>query len=293
MSAPPSRRPREQRTWRHRAPHCAALVALAFFASACLSSIGHSVDGREIVVRTFGDGPRDVVIVGGLHTGSEDNTRVIVEQLATYIATYPSIVPDSVTLHVIASANPDGTARGVHTNANGVDLNRNWPADDWTTDACHPSSGCRQGLGGPAPLSEPETAALYNFIQATRPEITIVWHAEAPLIEANEVPGADVYGSLFAAAAGYPYVEEWTAYDISGELIDALEQRLALRAFDVELSRCCTVTEDDFIRSLNGLIAVLNEVERAANGPIPTRTPDPSTPQVTATPTFSLRLGRD
>ncbi len=271
----------------------AALVALALFASACFSSIGQSVEGRDITVQTFGDGPRDVLLIGGLHTGSEDNSRVIVEQLATYIASYPSIVPASVTLHIITSANPDGTARGEHTNANGVDLNRNWPADDWMPDACHPSTGCRPQLGGPAPLSEPETVALYNYILATRPEVTMVWHAQAPLVEANEVPGADVYGSAFAAAAGYAYVEEWTAYPISGELIDALEQRLGLRALDVELSSCCTVNEDDFARNLNGLIAVLAEADRAANAPTPTRTPDPRTPQVTATPTFSLRLGRD
>jgi len=266
---------------------------LGLLASACSASIGQSVEGRDLAMQTFGSGPRDVLLVGGLHTGAEDNSRVIVAQLAAYVASHPGVVPPSVTLHIIASANPDGTARGVHTNANGVDLNRNWPADDWATDACHPSSGCRQGLGGPAPLSEPETVALYNFIHATRPEITIVWHAQAPLIESNEVPGADAYGSAFAAASGYRYVEEWTAYRITGQLIDALEQRLALRAFDVELSQCCTVTEDDFTRNLNGLLAVLAEVERAANGPTPTRTPDPRTPQVTATPTFSLRLGRD
>ncbi len=195
-----------------------------------------------------------------LHSGREDNSRMIVEQLAAYFGANPRDVPRAVTLYLLPSVNPDGTARGIHTNARGVDLNRNWPSDDWTTDACHPASGCPPGLGGVAPLSEPETAALYNFIAALRPEVTIVWHAEAPLVEANEVAGADVYGKRFAEAAGYPYVEEWTAYRITGQLIDALEQRLGLRAFDVELSTCCAIAPEEFERNRRGVVAVLDEI---------------------------------
>ncbi|MEX2225915.1 MAG: M14 family zinc carboxypeptidase [Dehalococcoidia bacterium] len=265
---------RDLRAW------CAgALVLAALVGGACTFTIGRSVEQRDIGVQRFGSGPRAVLLIGGLHTGAEDNSRMIVEQLAVYLGANPGAVPASVTLYVLPSANPDGTARGIHTNARGIDLNRNWPADDWSSDACHPASGCRRGLGGPAPLSEPETAALYNFVATLRPEITIVWHAEAPLVEANEVPGADVYGQRFAEASGYPYVEEWTAYRITGQLIDALEQRLALRAFDVELANCCQITPEEFDRNLRGLLAVLQEVsgERVAT-PTAERTPAKPTP---------------
>jgi predicted deacylase len=255
----------------------AVLFCVAALASACAFPVGYSSQGRPLVAQRFGDGPKTVLLIGGLHTGSEDNSRVIVEQLAVYLGQNPQVIPDSVTVMVLPSANPDGTANRTHTNARGVDLNRNWPADDWITDACHPETGCRRGLGGPQPLSEPEVAALYALIESTRPDLTIVWHAEAPLVEANEVPGADVYGHAFAAGAGYAYIEEWTAYEITGQLIDALEQRLALRAFDVELSECCAITHDEFNRNLNGLVATLYAVDAAANAPQPqpTRTPAP------------------
>jgi predicted deacylase len=266
-------------------PWGVVVIIAAVISGACTFTIGRSVEQRDIGVQRIGDGPRAVVLVGGLHTGGEDNSRMIVEQLAAYFGANPRDVPRAVTLYLLPSVNPDGTARGIHTNARGVDLNRNWPSDDWTTDACHPASGCPPGLGGVAPLSEPETAALYNFIVALRPEVTIVWHAEAPLVEANEVPGADVYGKRFAEAAGYPYVEEWTAYRITGQLIDALEQRLALRAFDVELSTCCAIAPDEFERNRRGVVAVLDEIagvrrtptaERTAARPTPTpfRVPD-------------------
>jgi hypothetical protein len=195
----------------------------------------------------------------------------MVEQLSSYFAQHPSAVPDNVTVFFLPSANPDGTAHGVHTNARGVDLNRNWPSDDWTADACHPATGCRPGLGGPAPLSEPETAALYHFLATSKPDVTVVWHAEAPLVEANEVPGADDYGRVFAEASGYPYVEEWTAYRITGQLIDALEQRLGLRAIDIEMAECCAVTPEEFDRNLRGVLALLQYVH------------DPRTPEATPT----------
>jgi predicted deacylase len=262
----------------------ALMAILALVAAACSFSIGRSVENRELVVQRLGSGPTIVLLIGGLHTGHEDNTRVIVEQLADHFARNPHLIPSSVTLFVLPSVNPDGTARGIHTNARGVDLNRNWPTDNWSTDACHPSSGCRKGLGGPAPLSEPETWSVYHFAQLARPEVTIVWHAEAPLVEANEVPGADTYGRTFAGASGYPYIEEWTAYHITGQLIDAFEQRLGLRAFDVELANCCTVSRDEFERNLAGLNAVLAEVHRTSRVVSPTPVPTTTRPVRTVTP---------
>jgi len=276
-----------ERSWR-RAGVASLLLVLSASSGACVLPLGRSLEQRPITLHVFGDGPRAVLLIGGLHTGPEDNSRVLVEQISAYVGAHPDVVPDSVTLFVVPSANPDGTANGTHTNARGVDLNRNWPADNWTSDTCHPRSGCRRGLGGPAPLSEPETAALYRFIEDVRPEVTIIWHAHAPLVEANEAPGADFYGRAFASAAGYRYVDEWTAYRITGQLIDALEQRLGLRALDVELTECCTISGEEFDRNLRGLLAVLREVNRTA--PKATPTPPAGKPTPTPWPGFPRRL---
>lgn len=264
-------------------PLVVLVLSATVLGSACVFSIGRSVEQRELVVQRFGSGPHGVLLIGGLHTGGEDNSRIVVEQIAAYFAARPEAVPPSVTFYVLPSANPDGTARGTHTNASGIDLNRNWPADDWAAHACHPRSGCRSTLGGPQPLSEPETAALYRLIETMRPEITAVWHARASLVEANEVPGADAYAQTFAAAAGYAYVDEWSAYRITGQLIDALEQRLGLRAFDVELSQCCEITPEEFDANLAGVLALLVQVDRNAARPAGTPTARPSSPSPSAT----------
>jgi predicted deacylase len=261
---------------------CVALCIATLIASACTWTIGRSVEQRDIAMRSFGSGRVEVVLVGGLHTGSEDNSRTMVEAIGDYVAAHPDVVPRSVTLHVIPSMNPDGTANGTHTNARGVDLNRNWPADDWVRDACHPETGCRSGLGGGAPLSEPETAALYRFIEVTRPAVTIVWHSSGALVEANEATTADGYGRAFAAASGYRYIDEWSAFRITGQLIDALEQRLGLAAVDIELSRCCTIDQGELDRNIAGLAAVL----QAAGG----TSPQPRPTKPVATPTVDLDI---
>ena len=277
------------------------LVLFAVGATGCSFTLGSSAEGRPILMYRFGSGPNAVLLVGGLHTGYEDNSRIIAEQIATYFDANRALIPDAVTLYIVPSANPDGTALGVHTNARGVDLNRNWPADDWVADACHPATGCRPGLGGPEPLSEPETRNIYEFIDLIQPAITLVWHAEGPLVEANESIGADTFARTFADAAGYEYIEEWTAYPITGQLIDALEQRLSLRAMDVELSRCCSITQDEFDRNLRGLTALLDHASRAATpsasstpahrdrAPKPRNTPRPTVhPWATQTPAANL-----
>jgi len=234
-----------------------ALAAAGLLLAGCIFPIGASVEQRPLVVQSFGSGPVTLLFVGGLHTGPEDNTRVLAEMLARHFAEHPQDVPPQVSLYILTAANPDGSARNVHTNAHDVDLNRNWPSDNWVANACHPVTGCTTNLGGTQPLSEPETRALYDFVAGLRPEMVFVWHAQASLVEANEVAGADGHGQAYAGAAGFDYIEEWTAYTITGQFIDAMQQRLGVRAADVELSRCCSMTQQEFDRNLAGVQAVL------------------------------------
>ena len=57
--------------------------------------------------------------------------------------------PFSVLVAVIAVANPDGLQKQTRTNANGVDINRNFPASNWQS-----SLRKTQYYNGPAPASE-------------------------------------------------------------------------------------------------------------------------------------------
>ena len=203
-------------------------------------SIGLSVQGRPIAAIRAGAGPVRIVLVGGIHTGNEINTVDLVATLAQHFTTNPGAVPVATSLTFIPALNVDGIALGTRTNARDVDLNRNWPAR-WQPQAYHDEGVV---YGGAAPLSEPETAALYAMLQAVRPHAVLSWHSEYP--PSGEAEGNNaalgVNGSVtgktlaraFAADAGMDYLDAWTAYPITGQLLDTLED-LGTPGMDIEL----------------------------------------------------------
>ncbi|GAB4330792.1 MAG: hypothetical protein Kow0010_15820 [Dehalococcoidia bacterium] len=220
--------------------------------------VGTSLQGRTMDAYLLGSGPRLVVLIGGLHTGEEAETVAVASALLAHYREHPEAIPPEVTLAIIPLANPDGLALGSRVNARGVDLNRNWPTGDWADPAVH---GDEVVSAGAAPLSEPETAALYAFLQARRPELVITWHGYASLIEGNDLSAAEMYAKTFAQATGYDYIDRWTLYPITGELLTAM-QDLGIPAIDVELARGDVAAVE---RNLAGVEAVLEQV--AADGP--------------------------
>ena len=96
-------------------------------------------------------------MIGGLH-GNEPATPPAVRGLLQ-----AEIDPD-VEVWLVPVANPDGVAAGLRCNANGVDLNRNYPFEWQPRD------------GGPAPLTEPETQALAALVEQLRPDVVIWVH---------------------------------------------------------------------------------------------------------------------
>ena len=133
--------------------------------------VGTSVEGRPITAIRRGDPDgRPVLVIGVIH-GDEAAGLDIVERLATLP------VPDGVDLYLVDSMNPDGVAHDVRHNANGVDLNRNFPYN-WGPIA-EPGNW---EYAGPAAASEPETQAMVEFMSALRPDIVIWYHQDAYMI---------------------------------------------------------------------------------------------------------------
>ena len=86
-------------------------------------------------------------MIGSIH-GDEDDGIPIVDHLADRN-------PEGVELWLIPSLNPDGNVAQTRQNANGVDLNRNFPIN-W---APLEELGHWQ-YAGPSSASEPETQAM-------------------------------------------------------------------------------------------------------------------------------------
>jgi protein MpaA len=222
-----------------------------------VETIGKSVQGREIQAVSLGTGQAVVLVIGGIHGGDEKPAADLAEQLARYVGQHVKDVPPVVRVIFIPRANPDGYINLTRTNANDVDLNRNWPTADWSSEALH---GDEVVSGGPAPLSEPETSALHDYIDAVEPVAVISLHNYAAIVEPNESGQAMYLGALYAKATGYKLIEEWPYYEITGELIEALND-LQTPAFDVELREGAS---DTFEKNLGGLKAVLKAVAQVA-----------------------------
>ena len=155
-------------------------------------TVGASVQGRPIRTRSVGNGPRIVLFVGGIH-GDEPEGALTTEQLpAAFVA---AGLADAVTLTILEDANPDGRAAGTRANANGVDVNRNFPASNF--DSANPDNGGE-------PLSQPESRALVETVDRLRPNLVMVAHAWAGDQFINFDGPARELADRFSASSGLP-----------------------------------------------------------------------------------------
>ncbi|MGD8759536.1 MAG: M14 family metallopeptidase [Anaerolineales bacterium] len=221
-------------------------------------TIGTSVLGRPLEAYRIGKGPISRVIIGGIHGGYEWNTTVLVNRLVDYFWASPELVPPEVTLYLIPCANPDGAAAGtdrIHgrMNANGVDLNRNWDYE-WQSVASH---GPWPVSGGTAPFSEPETAALRDFILSRGIQAAIFYHSALSMVFAGagrETSKTEELALLMARYTGYQYMPNGLPGQITtGDAIDWLTS-IGITAVEIEL----TTHEDlDWTRNLQAMLAFL------------------------------------
>ena len=205
-------------------------------------SIGKSVQGEDLWMYKFGNGPTQKLIVAGIHGGYEYNTIDLANELIAYIQENPTLIPSEVTLYILPAFNPDGLARSRgyagRANANNVDLNRNW---DFNWKSTWDPAGCWAYLpigGGTAPFSEPETAALRDFIQSHDIKALISYHSAALGIFPGGAPGIDLSIELaeaIAAVAPYPYPPIQTGCEITGQFIDYTAS-FGIPSVDIELT---------------------------------------------------------
>ena len=106
--------------------------------------------------------------------------------------------------------NPDGLKKGTRGNANGVDLNRNFPSSDWS-----PESPQKKNYPGTHPASEPETRAVMAAIERFSPVAIISIHTWIPQVNFDG-PGKQI-AECMAEKNGYPITED-IGYPTPGSL---------------------------------------------------------------------------
>ena len=225
--------------------------------------IGFSLAGRPIEAYTFGVGEEEYLIVAGIHGGYEWNTVALANELITHINENPGVIPTDATLYIIRNMNPDGESRdhGVdgRVNNNGVDLNRNFPSENWTEE--WDRDGCwiyRPTTGGAYAGSEPETRSVMSFIRSHKIDAMISYHSAALGVFPGGVPWEEPSKRLAKAlskATGYPYPPIDTGCEYTGTLADWAVENGVGAAVDMELR---DHKNTDFEENLKALQVLLN-----------------------------------
>ena len=227
--------------------------------------IGFSLAGRPIEVYTFGAGGREYLIVAGIHGGYEWNTVALANELITHITEHPEVVATDAKLYIIRNMNPDGEARSHdvdgRVNNNGVDLNRNFPSENWTAE--WDRDGCwiyRPTSGGLYAGSEPETRTIMSFIKSHKIEAMISYHSAALGVFPGGVPWEEPskqFAKALAKVTRYPYPPVDTGCEYTGTLADWAVENGVGAAVDMELRNH---RDTDFDENLKALKLLLNFV---------------------------------
>jgi protein MpaA len=136
-----------------------------------IRTAGYSVNSRPIEYSLHGCGcsSEKVLVIGAIH-GDEPASAMLVRSLQEHLISNPVSCGGVI---IVPVANPDGLAAGTRHNANGVDLNRNFPAEN--------RINCEEF--GFEPLTEPESRVVKQFIERYRPTRIISVHQPLECID--------------------------------------------------------------------------------------------------------------
>ena len=173
-----------------------------------------TAQGRPVEAVRIGIGQRRVLMTAA-HHGNESVTALLLERLLRAycrgIRLKGQLFGFSCrglyrrsTLYAVPLVNPDGAAlaqtnRLWKANANGVDLNLNYPARWEAAKAMKAQMPGPRDFPGFAPLDQPETMALAEYTKRIDPHTVAAWHTQGGEIYGPE----DDFGRLLARESGY------------------------------------------------------------------------------------------
>lgn len=174
----------------------------------------HTARGNALVSRDFEanstapENARRILLIGGIH-GDELTSVSIIFRWMGWIGQSDAVLYQ---WRVIPLANPDGLKAkpSTRTNANGVDINRNFHTPDWNKDARNywikRTRRDPRRYPGKTAGSEVETRWLEAQIEEFRPDMIISIHAPYNLLDYDgPVPQPMRFGRLSLARLGvYP-----------------------------------------------------------------------------------------
>ncbi len=215
--------------------------------------VGISVENRLIETIVLGTGSDVVLIVATIH-GSEPVGTALVEYLSDHLSRNRSLL-ERRRIVIVPVANPDGMVLNSRFNARGVDLNRNFAADNRQDNR-------RNGMTA---LSEPESRVISQLITRYEPDRIVSIHQPLSCIDYDGPAKA-----LAERMAGYCDLpvrkvgaRPGSLGSFAGETLNIPIVTLELRKNDDELTT--QQLWDRYGRALLAAVAFPENIERSGN----------------------------
>ena len=156
-----------------------------------------------------------------------------------------NICPDNILF--IPSLNPDGQKQKKRTNANGVDINRNFPTENWILGEKN------RYYGGDFPASEIETNFIINIVEKYAPKLIITLHTPFKIV--NFDGDAQIISEKIGEIFNYP-VEESIGYPTPGSFGTWAGIEKNIPIITIEMDEECP--QETLISPFNQMIKILS-----------------------------------
>lgn len=210
-------------------------------------NLGKSVKGHDITAMIYGKGKKRVLVFGGIH-GDEQNTTVVARSLAVHLNT--ETLPQNLTVIIVPDVNPDGLLAQTRVNANGVDINRNFPSKTWRADYTE-----QRRFPGLKPSSEPETRAVLDLLERYPPDLVVTLHAAMGCVNWDGPQGAFAAMTL-ASVNNYPLCAT-LGYETPGSLglLMGIDKQIPTVTIELRAENASVLVEEN----LPALLALLKQ----------------------------------
>jgi murein peptide amidase A len=166
-----------------------------------VKTLGHSRQFRPIEGWFFNLNPLhpqvDTLFFGAFHGDEPESAQVLMHLLAK-LKTDPGVLHGRC-VAVVPQINPDGLRLNTRKNAYQVDINRNFPAQNW-----EPSPQAEHYHGGYFAASEPETQLVCRLLKRYSPGKIVTLHTPYQVINYDGPPCALALAQTMASLNGYP-----------------------------------------------------------------------------------------
>ncbi len=197
----------------------------------------YTKNGAELKLIKPESGDFKILTAGVIHGDEPQGKDLIINYLNTVKKSNLGFIP---------VLNPDGLALNTRTNANGVDLNRNFPTQNWI------STPKNKYWGGDFPASEPETQFLINVLEEFEPKLILTFHAPYKVV--NYDGDALIYAEEISKLTGYP-VSSDIGYPTPGSFgtYAGIEKNIPVITLELDEERSISQLEPSIFNVLNYL----------------------------------------